>query len=94
MDAVKFIEESNRMCESFDPGCVGCPASNKLGCVFDRGSALDAAAQISIVEDWSAAHPRKTRQSVFLEHYPDASLDDYGVLRFVRLIFLLLTEIA
>lgn len=28
MDAVKFIEERNRMCKSFDTGCYGCPASN------------------------------------------------------------------
>nr|DAJ17149.1 MAG TPA: hypothetical protein [Myoviridae sp. ctsKG11] len=82
MDAVKFIEESNRMCKSFDPGCAGCPASCKLSCVFDRVSAIDAAAQIAIVEKWSAAHPRKTRQSAFLEHYPEARLDEYGVLRF------------
>lgn len=74
MDAVKFIEERNRMCESFGDGCTGCPASNacknELCCAFDLGSTLDATAQIAIVEEWSAAHPRKTR------------LDEYGVLRF------------
>ena len=26
MDTVKFIEERNRMCKSFDAGCKGCPA--------------------------------------------------------------------
>lgn len=31
MDAVKFIEERNRMCRSFDTGCYGCPASNCEG---------------------------------------------------------------
>ena len=86
MDAVKFIEERNRMCKSFDAGCNGCPAfnacKNELCCAFDLGSTLDATAQIAIVEEWSAAHPRKTRQSVFLEHYPEARLDEYGVLRF------------
>ena len=86
VDAVKFIEERDRMCKSFDAGCTGCPASNacknELCCAFDLGSTLDATAQVSIVEKWSAAHPRKTRQSVFLEQYPEAAaLDEYGVLR-------------
>ena len=26
------------------------------------------------VEEWSAAHPRKTRQSVFLEQFPNAPI--------------------
>ena len=82
MDAVKFIEERNRMCESFGDGCTGCPASNacknELCCAFDLGST----AQIAVVEEWSAAHPRKTRQSVFLEQWPEACLDEYGILLF------------
>ena len=78
MDAVKFIEERNRMCKSFGDRCTGCPASdackNKLCCAFDQGSTLDATAQIAIVEKWSDAHPRKTRQSEFLNLFPDADL--------------------
>lgn len=86
MDTVKFIEERNRMCKSFDDGCTGCPAFNIRNnglrcCAVGQESTLDAMAQIDIVEKWSVAHPRKTRQSVFLEHYPDAVLDEYGVLR-------------
>lgn len=85
MDAVKFIEERNRMCKSFGPKCKGCPASNAnedelWGCAVAQESTLDATAQIAIVEKWSAAHPRKTRQSVFLEHYPEAILDESGIL--------------
>lgn len=34
------------------------------------------------VEEWSAEHPRKTRQSVFLEQWPEAFLDEYGILLF------------
>ncbi len=86
MDAIKFIEECNRMCKSFGDRCTGCPASNacknELCCAFDQGSTLDATAQIAIVEEWSAAHPRKTRQSVFLEQYPEAILDVFKILRF------------
>ena len=85
MDTVKFIEERNRMCKSFDTGCNGCPAfnacNNNLCCAVGNESTLDATAQIAIVEEWSAAHPRKTRQRVFIERYPDAVLDGFGVLR-------------
>lgn len=35
----------------------------------------DAEELFTLVEEWSAAHPRKTRQSVFLEQYPDARID-------------------
>lgn len=80
MDAVKFIKERDRMCESFSDICTGCPASNG-GCAVGQGSTLDATDQVAIVEEWSAAHPRKTRQSVFIEQYPDAVLDGFGVLR-------------
>lgn len=82
MDTVKFIEERNRMCKSFDAGCKGCPAFNvcedDLCCAVGQFSTLDATAQIAIVEAWSAAHPRKTRQSVFLEQWPEAELDTNG----------------
>ena len=86
MDAVKFIEERNRMCKSFCDGCAGCPASNACNdklcaCAVGQESTLDATAQIAIVEEWSAAHPRKTRQDVFLEQYPEAILNEFGVLR-------------
>lgn len=84
MDVVKFIEERNRMCRSFDTGCYGCPASNcedgLLYCAVGQDSTVDAKAQIAIVEKWSAAHPRKTRQSVFLEQWPEALVADDGVL--------------
>ena len=83
MDAIKFIKERNRMCKSFDCGygCQMCPAcDNGLHCAVSVKSTLDATDQIAIVEEWSAAHPRKTRQSVFLEQYPEAELDRSGYL--------------
>ena len=88
MDAVKFIEERNRMCKSFGDRCTGCPAFNACKdelwhCAVSQESTLDATDQVAIVEEWSTAHPRKTRQSVFLEQWPEAFLDDeYGILQF------------
>ena len=79
MDAVKFIEERNRMCESFGDECTGCPASDACGCcavdqAVDQASTLAATDQVAIVEEWSDAHPCKTRQSEFLNLFPDADL--------------------
>lgn len=81
MDAVKFIEERNRMCKSFDKYCYGCPAWDG-SCKLEPGSYLKCEADkaVKIVEEWSAAHPRKTRQSVFLEQYPEAQIAANGVL--------------
>lgn len=84
MDTVKFIEERRRMCKSFDGECMECPAfcahGEELRCVFSQESTADATAQIAIVEDWSATHPRKTRQSVFLEQWPGSEIDESGCL--------------
>ena len=81
MDAVKFIEERNRMCKSFDKYCYGCPAWDG-SCTLGTGTYLkcEAEKQVEIVEAWSAAHPRKTRQSVFLEQWPTAKIDKGGCL--------------
>ena len=65
MDAVKFIEERNRMCGTM---------SEVWG--------VDAAQIVKNTEEWSAAHPRKTRQDVFLEQWPNARPADDGVLTF------------
>ncbi len=87
MDALKFIEERNRMCERYwqvDGDCDGCPMLNVDECnelrsmVDDAGKAVGKV--VEIVEKWSKEHPRKTRQDVFMAHYPDAALND-GVLR-------------
>lgn len=90
MDTVKFIEERNRMCRSFDAACHDaenqrCPASftvnrNGLFCAVGKESTLDAKYQIDIVEKWSSEHPLKTRQDVFLEQWPNAKVFVDGVL--------------
>ena len=70
MDAVKFIKERNRMCKSFGWRCNDCPADKNTCCdAFEWQEDL-----VTIVEEWSAAHPRKTRQSVFLNLFPDADI--------------------
>lgn len=70
MDAVKFLQERNRMFLSGG-------ATPSIGVEDD----FDPVMAVEIVEKWSEQHPRRTRQSVFLKQYPNAVLDKDGVLR-------------
>ena len=67
MDAVKFVEERRRMFAV---------SAGKYS-LFDMNTRAEDV--VKEVEEWSAAHPRKTRQNVFLEQYPEADLDTHGV---------------
>lgn len=78
MDALEFLVEQKRMCGSYK-GCVGCPFE-KSSCVISHVTAdEDYERIIATVEQWSKEHPRKTRQSVFLEQYPEAKIYANGV---------------
>lgn len=84
MDAIKFIKERDRMCKSYydaEKGrCSdGCPAHD-VQCSDLDDLSTDAEELVTLVEEWSAAHPRKTRQSVFLEQWPQADIDNTGLL--------------
>lgn len=68
MDAVKFLQERNRMFLSGG-------ATPSIGLEDD----FDPVVVVEIVEKWSEQHPRRTRQSVFLEQYPETNIDVYGV---------------
>lgn len=82
MDAIEFIKERQRLCQTY-VDCFRCPAynSNTGGCNFNTASGYDATEQIRLLEEWSVAHPLKTRQSEFLEQYPNADLDKDGILK-------------
>lgn len=69
MDAVKFLQERNRMFLSGG-------ATPSIGLEDD----FDPVMAVEIVEKWSEQHPRRTRQSVFLEQYPEARIGNHGVL--------------
>ena len=77
MDALEFIRERNRMCQSFGVECENCPANKDNFCIaFNVDEEI-----VPIVEKWSKENPRKTRQSIFLEQYPNAECVD-GILVF------------
>jgi hypothetical protein len=69
------------MCKTY-PSCSDCPAKLDGGICGIRCSRYDYAPdkKVTIVEQWAKEHPRKTRQSVFLEHYPEAKRSEDGVL--------------
>ena len=80
MDAVKFVKEYLRMCTKVDE-CEDCPVHKTDFCTVPaKERSQDSAEEIvELVEEWSAAHPRKTRQSVFLEQYPNARVAAEGI---------------
>jgi hypothetical protein len=72
MDAVKFVEERRRM--------FAVTGEVPKYTLFNKGSSAEDV--VKEVAEWSAAHPRKTRQSVFLEQWPNAKVFVDGVLDF------------
>lgn len=75
MDVIEFFSEFRRMCKSTSD-CTKCPYhGDKCDNAMER---LEET--VAEVEKWSQEHPRKTRQSVFLEQYPEAQIDDNDVL--------------
>ena len=81
MDAVKFVKEYLRMCTKVDD-CEDCPVYKTDFCTVPAKERSQESAEeiVELVEEWSAAHPRKTRQSVFLEQYPNARIDSQAVI--------------
>ena len=69
MDAVKFVETLQRKIKN----------ENRDEIIIRTTD--DANLFVDLVEEWSKEHPRKTRQSVFLEQYPEADIDNCGVLK-------------
>ena len=78
MDALEFLKERKRLCLSYGT-CTGCPLEESKCPLGSSASVEEYETIIATVEQWSKEHPRKTRQSVFLEQYPEAEIDVNGV---------------
>ena len=80
MDAVEFLKTLCRMCNC---ECRKCEFWKRLSgfetCTVWRKTRPDEA--VAIVGKWAKEHPVKTRQSVFLEQYPETRIGDDGVLQ-------------
>lgn len=81
MDAVKFVKEYLRMCTKVDE-CEDCPVYKTDFCTVPARERSQESAEeiVELVEEWAAAHPRKTRQTTLLEQYPEAEIDSRGCL--------------
>ena len=80
MDAVEYLKTLCRMCHCECLKCeFGKARSGFETCpVWQRTHPEEA---VEIAEKWAKEHPVKTRQSEFLKQWPDASIDDLGVLK-------------
>ena len=78
MDAIKFVNEMVRMCAEY-PKCDGCPVAVQND-DEDCMAKVPAEQMVAIVEEWAKKNPVKTRQSVFLEQWPEANIDNLNVL--------------
>lgn len=74
MDAVKYLREIARMCAEYSI-CKGCPIGDRACRTME---AQEPEGIVAIVEEWAKEHPAKTRQSVLLERYPNARIDEDG----------------
>ena len=81
MDAVKFVKTLGRMCNA---ECIKCEFWKRRGkwesCNSWQKNHPEEA--VAIAEQWAAEHPIKTRQSVFLEMFPNAPIfPDTGIVK-------------
>ena len=77
MDALKFLEEFDRMCNLYIKNyCKGCPRAESPYCGVDGMNKEERAKLISEVEQWSKEHPPRTRLQDFKEKYPNMKCRD------------------
>ena len=81
MEAVKFVKEWARMCDS-QTSCDFCTINKNLSQHNLCGGKVknNPEKSVAIVEKWSAEHPVKTRENEFLKIFPNAEIQD-GVIR-------------
>ena len=81
MDAVEFFKTAIRLCKN-QSGCEGCPIRKNGMCMAGCGvvSVENIEEAVSKVEQWAKGHPVKTRQDEFLKMFPNAKIDDDGVI--------------
>ena len=75
MDAVEFLDKVDRLSKR--------GSTEEKMRYTDYRAAGDNVGAVKFVERWAVAHPIKTRQSVFLEQWPDARIHRADGLPFV-----------
>lgn len=88
MDAVEFLKEHGRMCDSLAPSCIGCEIKKSVAYTTDGyGTCREYIKRhpdeaVEVVERWAKEHPKKTRQREFLKMFPRAEMDADGIVEF------------
>lgn len=83
MDAVEYVKTLRIMCKN-QANCPECPLHGKCKedgydyCIADISEYAEKA--VRIVEQWAKEQPVKTRQSELLKMFPNANIDDSGVI--------------
>lgn len=78
MDAIEFLKAFNRICNNHRETCMTCPLERESCDLTSKYCNHEKV--VSIVEKWEKGRPIKTRQSEFLKQFPDALLDENGVI--------------
>lgn len=79
MDALEFLRERKRMCNSYKD-CEDCPLEGAICIASSTVPDGDYKRIIATVEQWSKEHPRKTRQTEILKMFPEAHVSANGSL--------------
>lgn len=80
MDVVEYVKQRNRLCDAMED-CDLCPLKKNYHCMVNNiNDEKDAREAVKIIKKWAEAHPSKTRQDDFLKLFPDAWIDEYGIL--------------
>ncbi|MCB6475580.1 hypothetical protein LI171_04920 [Emergencia timonensis] len=83
-DKEKLLRDWGRMCKK-SGRCSNCPMDRmkeKEGScdLCQLWAARHPEQAVKAIEKWGAEHPAKTMQDVFLEQYPEVSLDGCGII--------------
>ena len=70
MEAVFFLEEKKRMCDSFKDSCKECGLEKNCLELYS----MTEEEIVAVVEKWSKEHPVKTNGMVLFENFPSLNL--------------------
>jgi hypothetical protein len=82
-----YLAEKKRMSKTTESGVCKVGCTNCLLSSYNNGDGISCTdfemlypkKAIEIVQKWSDEHPQRTYLTEFLEHYPNAELDENGI---------------
>jgi len=83
MNAVDYLKEKERMCNSLVCNCPMSKKNNGKGMLCESFEKYYTEKAVEIVENWAKENPVKTYLSVLLEKLPNATLNNSTTLPFI-----------